>query len=167
MVTEAERGKDPMRRIREKGVIIVMPRKEFIPQSPMGLALKTPVVHSVTRSWNKLICYTPLAILLKSMMSRAWLFIIPGCQRVKSLIVFIVTSSPLVPWSFGLNLGVRTWELLLCFPNCFSRFYRLLCFTSLVSVTGSYPEDEPNFGRRFVRLRNDTEVAGHTTREKP
>ena len=76
-------------------------------------------------------------------------------------IVLIVTSLPLMPSNFGVNLGVRTWELL-CFPHCFSRFYWLLCFTSLVSVTGSYPEDEPNFGRRFFGLRTDTEVARHT-----
>ena len=46
----------------------------------------------------------------------------------------------------GVYLGVRTWELFLCFtPFVFlgSFLCWLLCFTSPVSPTGSYTKDEP------------------------
>ena len=49
----------------------------------------------------------------------------------------------------GVYLSVKTCEVFLCFVAivrvrvCYVDFFVFFCFTSLVSVTGSYTEDEP------------------------
>lgn len=86
-----------------------------------------------------------------------------GCLAFSSLghtALYMLMSVAPSKRPFRVYLGVRTRQIFLCFPLfvivlssiLLTSFF--LCFTSLVSITGSYTEDEPTFHylkRIFVR----------------